>query len=237
MKISSLEALNVGRDLLEIWQRTVGEELLPVQERAVRELGLLGPTNNRNLIVFSPTSSGKTFVGEMAAVQAARQNRKVFYLVPLKALAEEKYEELRDRYAGAGIRVIVSSRDHAEYDRDISSLNFGIAVVVYEKLQSLLVGQPGLIARTGLVVVDELQLLTDTMRGPSLELLLTKLITAKQRPRIIGLSAVLGCAERLAEWLEASLLVETHRPVELRKGVLYRGTFTYREHNTGRIAS
>jgi ATP-dependent DNA helicase len=237
MKISSLEALNVDRELLEIWQRTVGERLLPVQERAVRELGLLGPNSTRNLIVFSPTSSGKTFVGEMAMVQAARQNRKVFYLVPLKALAEEKYEELRDRYDDAGIRVIVSSRDHSEFDTDILGLNFGIAVVVYEKLQSLLVGYPTLIERTGLVVVDELQILTDPVRGPSLELLLTKLITAKKRPRIIGLSAVLGNAERLAKWLEAELLVENHRPVELRKGVLHRGTFKYREHNTGNIGT
>ncbi len=151
----------------------------------MRELGLLGPNSTRNLIVFSPTSSGKTFVGEMAMVQAARQNRKVFYLVPLKALAEEKYEELRDRYDDAGIRVIVSSRDHSEFDTDILGLNFGIAVVVYEKLQSLLVGYPTLIERTGLVVVDELQILTDPTRGPSLELLLTKLITANRRPRII----------------------------------------------------
>ena len=237
MKISSLEALNVDRELLDIWKNTVGEQLLPVQERAVRELGLLGPNSTRNLIVFSPTSSGKTFVGEMAMVQAARQNRKVFYLVPLKALAEEKYRELRDRYDGAGIRVIVSSRDHSEFDADILGLDFGIAVVVYEKLQSLLVGYPTLIERTGLVVVDELQILTDPVRGPSLELLLTKLITAKKRPRIIGLSAVLGYAERLAEWLEAELLVEHHRPVELRKGVLHRGSFKYREHNTGNIGT
>ena len=237
MKIASLEALNVDRELLDIWRRTVGERLLPVQERAVRELGLLGPQSSRNLIVFSPTSSGKTLVGEMAAVQAARQNRLVFYLVPLKALAEEKYQELRQRYAPAGIRVIVSSRDHSEFDADIVRFDFDIAVVVYEKLQSLLVGHPALIERTGLVVVDELQIITDPTRGPSLELLLTKLITANRRPRIIGLSAVLGRAELLAEWLNAELLVEQHRPVELRKGVLCRGTFTYREHNTGQLGT
>jgi helicase len=237
MKISCLVALIVDGDLLDIWQRTVGEHLLPVQERAVRELGLLGPKSTGNIIVFSPTSSGKTFVGEMAAVQAARQDRKVFYLVPLKALAQEKYEELRDRYEGAGIRVVVSSRDHSEYDADIAKLDFGIAVVVYEKLQALLVGYPDLIEHTGLVVVDELQLITDPTRGASLELLLTKLITAAKRPRLIGLSAVLGHAERLASWLEAQLLVERHRPVELRKGVLHAGTFRYREHNTGRLCT
>ena len=162
MKIEHLEAQNVRPKLLEIWRRTVGERLLPVQERAVKEFGLLG---DRNLIVFSPTSSGKTFVGEMAAVQAARQNRKVFYLVPLKALAEEKYQELRQRYAAAGIRVIVSSRDHSEFDADLVALDFGIAVVVYEKLQSFLVSHPAMVERTGLVVVDELQLITARAGG------------------------------------------------------------------------
>jgi len=234
MKIEHLEALNVDREVIDIWRRTVGERLLPVQERAVKEFGLLG---SRNLIVFSPTSSGKTFVGEMAAVQAARQNRKVFYLVPLKALAEEKYQELRKRYAPVGIRVIVSSRDHHEFDEDLAAMRFGIAVVVYEKLQSFLVSRPALVERTGLVVVDELQLITDPGRGPALELLLTKLITATRRPRLVGLSAVLGRAEALAEWLEADLLVDRVRPVELRKGVLCRGEFRYREHNSGLLGS
>ena len=234
MKIDHLIAQNVQPKLLDIWRKTVGERLLPVQERAVREYGLLG---DRNLIVFSPTSSGKTFVGEMAAVQAARQSRKVFYLVPLKALAEEKFRELRQRYESLGIRVIVSSRDHAEYDADLLSLNFSIAVVVYEKLQSFLVSHPAIVERTGLVVADELQLITDPTRGPALELLLTKLITAKRRPRLVGLSAVLGHAEELAKWLEADLLVDRKRPLELRKGVLCRGEFRYREHNSGQLGS
>jgi len=72
----------------------------------------------------------------------------------------------------------------------------------------------------GLVVVDELQMITDRERGPALELLLTKLRIAASKPRIIGLSAVLGRAQTLADWLGAKLLVDTRRPVELRKGVL-----------------
>ena len=87
MKVDTLEAYNVPSDILGIWRDQVGPELLPVQERAVKEFGLFG---DGNLIVFSPTSSGKTFVGEMAAVKAARENTKVFYLVPQKALAAEK---------------------------------------------------------------------------------------------------------------------------------------------------
>jgi helicase len=230
MRVETLEAYNVPADILEIWRSQVGGELLPVQERAVKEFGLF---SEANLIVFSPTSSGKTFVGEMAAVKAARSNTKVIYLVPQKALAAEKYEELHRRYAPAGIKVVVSSRDRREHDDEIERFDFHIAVVVFEKLQALLIGKPQLMDAVGLVVVDELQMITDKDRGPTLELLLTKLRIAASKPRIIGLSAVLGRAQSLADWLGARLLVDTRRPVDLRKGVLCRGQFRYREHNSG----
>jgi helicase len=229
MRVDTLEAYNIAPDILAIWRETVGAELLPVQERAVKEFGLFGAGN---LIVFSPTSSGKTFVGEMAAVKAARENTKVFYLVPQKALAEEKFQEFRQRYGKLGIKVVVSSRDHREYDEDIERRDFQIAAVVFEKMQALLVSRPQLMEVVGLVVVDELQLITDDVRGPTLELLLTKLRIARSRPRVLGLSAVLGKTQSLADWLGAKLLVETRRPVELRKGVLCKGTFKYLEHNS-----
>jgi helicase len=229
MRVDTLEAYNIAPDVLAIWRDTIGPELLPVQERAVKEFGLFG---DGNLIVFSPTSSGKTFVGEMAAVKAARENTKVFYLVPQKALAEEKFQEFRQRYGKLGIKVVVSSRDHREYDDDIERRDFQIAVVVFEKMQALLVSRPQLMEVVGLVVVDELQLITDETRGPTLELLLTKLRIARSRPRVLGLSAVLGKTQSLAEWLGAKLLMETRRPVELRKGVLCKGTFKYQEHNS-----
>src|SRR5262245_31480227 len=234
MKVDTLEAYNVPSDIIDVWRNHVGADLLPVQERAVKEFGLFGTDN---LIVFSPTSSGKTFIGEMAAVRAARANTKVFYLVPQKALASEKFEELRKRYAAVGISVVVSSRDHREYDDQILRRDFQIAVVVFEKLQALLVSHPQLMKVVGLVVVDELQIITDRERDPTLELLLTKLRVGAQRPRIIGLSAVLGRAQTLADWLGARLLVETRRPVELRKGVLCRGVFRYLEHNSGKAGS
>lgn len=234
MRITTLEAYNITNDILEIWRESVGDELLPVQERAIKEFGLFG---DNNLIVFSPTSSGKTFIGEMAMVKAAKSDLKVFYLVPQKALAEEKFEELQRRYAKAGLRVVVSSRDRREFDDAIAAGNFNIAVVVFEKLAALLIGCPQLLEKVGLVVVDELQLITDENRGPALELLLTKLKMAKSKPRIVGLSAVLGKAHLLAHWLEAKLLVDTQRPVELRKGVLCKGTFKYREHNSGTLGS
>ena len=188
MKTASLEAFGIDERIIDLWQRAGYTVLLPIQELAVRKGGVL---SGRNVLVFSPTSSGKTFVGEMAAVKTALQNRRVAYLVPQKALAEEKYNEFHSKYRPFGIRTVISTRDRKEFDDDIGQGNFHIAVVVFEKMQSLLLTCPGLLRSVGLVVVDELQMIGDKTRGAGLEILLTKMKLAEGNPQIIGLSAVL----------------------------------------------
>ncbi len=229
MDFDALVGFGVEEGVIEAWKSGFGKSLLPVQERAVRG-GLLA---GKNLIVFAPTSSGKTAIGEMAAVKAAREGRRVFYLVPLKALADEKYAEFRSRYEPLGLEVVVSSRDHSEFDERILEGRYRLAVCTFEKLASLLVARPVLVDSIGLIVVDELQMIADAERGATLELLLTQAKLAKKPPQIVGLSAVLEQADDLARWLGAQKIAETVRPVELRKGVLLNGTFQYVEHNSG----
>ena len=228
MRIAAVEAYGIEDAVVDVWRETGHESLLPVQELALTRHNAL---DGRNLLVFSPTSSGKTFVGEMAAVKKARENSRVLYLVPQKALAEEKYGDLRRKYSRLGIRTVISTRDRREFDRDINAGRFHIAVVVYEKMQGLLVSNPALPRHIGLVVADELQMIGDKERGPNLEILLTKLKLADSRPQIIGLSAVLGNSRILADWLGAELCATRQRPVELRRGVLWNGAFRYIEHN------
>ncbi|MCZ7586485.1 MAG: DEAD/DEAH box helicase [Deltaproteobacteria bacterium] len=217
MRVDFLEGYGIEKRIVDTWKQHIGETLLPVQEKAIQQYGLF---ESRNLIVFSPTSSGKTFIGEMAAIRAARNKRKVFYLVPQKSLAEEKFVEFTERYSEVGIRVVISNRDHREFDDQIEHGDFDIAIVVYEKMQGLLVNTPSLLTSAGLIVVDELQMITDEFRGPVLEVLLTRIVTSEASPQILGLSAVLGKTDRLEKWLKARVLVETQRPVELRKGIL-----------------
>jgi len=82
-----------------------------------------------------------------------------------------------------------------------------------------------------LVVVDELQMLGDPERGPGLELSLAKLLGSVPRPQLLGLSAVLREAQEVAEWLEADLLLQDERPVELYQGVLLGDRFRYKAYN------
>ena len=229
-RIRDLRKYELPDSLLEIWERQQGEFLLPVQEVAVQRYGLF---DGRSLVISSPTSSGKTFVGEMAAMRSAFAGQRVLYLTPLRALAEEKYETFRTRYGTYGVKVVVATRDRREFDQDIERGDFHLAVLVYEKLAQLLVRHPHVLRTVALVVVDELQMLGDPERGSGLELTLTKLLSAAPRPQLLGLSAVLREAAQVAEWLNADLLLQDERPVELYRGVALGDRFRYRTYNTG----
>ena len=229
-RIRDLRKYELPDSLLEIWEQQQGEFLLPVQEVAVQRYGLF---DGRSLVISSPTSSGKTFVGEMAAMRAAFAGKRVLYLTPLRALAEEKYETFRARYGTYGVKVVVATRDRREFDQDIEHGDFHLAVLVYEKLAQLLVRHPHLLRTVALVVVDELQMLGDPERGSGLELTLTKLLSSEPRPQLLGLSAVLREADQVADWLDADLLLQDERPVELYRGVVLGEHFRYRTYNTG----
>lgn len=231
MKMRFLESFGIDAEVIQIWEDRYGPDLLPVQEKAIRESPLL---QGGSLVVFAPTTSGKTFIAEMLALSSIRKGKRVFYLVPTKALAEEKWIQFRETYRSLGLVAAISTRDHREWDEAILTKGFDIAIVVYEKLQSLLVAHPGLLEEVGVMILDELQTLSDEDRGPTIELLLTTLLRKPARPQLLGLSAVLGQGEALARWLQADLLIEETRPVELRKGIFCRGIFSYREHNSGK---
>ncbi len=225
-----LRAYGIGDDITDIWKKSYGEFLLPIQEKAMVKHNVLG---GGNLIIFAPTSSGKTLVGEIVSVHYAMAKKRALYLVPMKALAEEKYHHFKGMYGELGIRTIISTHDRKEYDQGLERKEFHIAVVVFEKLNALLVKNPNLLEGIGLVVIDELQMMGDDTRGAGLEILLTKILVSPFRPQLLGLSAVLGDAEDLTRWLKAELLIDTRRPVELRKGILSRNIFSYLEHNSG----
>jgi len=224
--MNRLLQLGIPPEIVDIWKKNESEHLLPLQAKSLKEHDLFG---NSNLLIQAPTSSGKTFIGEMAAIKTALRRKKVIYLVPLKALAEEKYKDFQEKYSDYGLKVIISTRDHRENDALLENGDFSIAIVVYEKLIQLLVRRPERVAELELVIADELEILSDPERGSGIELLLTRL--KQSSCRMIGLSAVIGFAERLSDWMGASLLRHDRRPVELRYGVLHNGTFQFCTYN------
>ena len=231
MRMDSLQDYGIPSTVVEIWRQAVGEHLLPIQEQAVTSFDLL---SGGNLLVSAPTSSGKTFIGEMAAFHEAFKGGRVVYLVPLRAVAEEKYDEFRERFKEYGVQVIISTGEHREFDEDLLAGNFHLAVVVFEKLLNLSVANPSILDSLTLIIVDECQMISTESRGPRLEILLTKIRLLADRPRIVGLSAVAENTGGFDAWLDCRLLTHRERPVQLREGVVTNDfVFRYREWNTG----
>jgi helicase len=248
MKIDQLEYFGIPHYMINIWKEHYSNSLLPVQEKAVRQFNLLQPDNQslyqqstrdrkrpENLLVISPSSSGKTLVGEMAALQEIAFQKKVILLVPLRILAEEKYQHFVQLYHSIGLNVKLSSRDHRHDDQDIIKGNFHIAIIVYEKFYYLLLQYPECISNVSLIIADEIQLINDRQRGPRLESSFNYLKNNYPDIRIIALSAFTEYLFHLTSWLDALLLLSTYRPIELRKGIVRNGIYRYIEHNSKMI--
>lgn len=107
MKLRYLEAYNVQPEIIDLWESKYSDRLLPIQELAVKQYRVL---DGESLLIFSPTSSGKTFVAELAAVKRASEKKKVIFTVPLKSLAEEKFRQFREVYSQFGIRTVIATQ-------------------------------------------------------------------------------------------------------------------------------
>jgi len=229
MNVEELKELGIQGEFVRIWRNSGVNELTEIQETAFTDSSLL---QGANVFIAAPTSSGKTFIGEVLAVKAASNLHRAIYLVPYRALAEEKYLDFWEKYHDAGISIVVSSGDHAEFDADIRRGDFGIAIIVYEKLAQLLVQSSGIISDCHLLIADETQLIRDRERGPLLELLLTRVKRLKPGPQIVCLSATVKDLGGFDLWLDAKLIETKNRPVPLLEGVIERSQ-PVKLHNLG----
>ena len=189
-------------------------ELRPSQEKSI-EKGLF--KNNHNQIICTPTGSGKTLVAELAMLETIlNKNKRAIYIVPLKALASEKYREFKEAYGNEfRIRMAIGEIQSERYNYD-----FDLLIVTAEKLDSLMRHDKAVIDNLGLLIVDEIHLLNDEKRGPTLEILLSIFKSKYRSIRIIGLSATIGNAREISTWLRADLIEDDWRPVELQHYVL-----------------
>lgn len=226
--ISELAAFAVPQPVLDAWSARF-PELNNLQLSAVNDYRVL---DGQPLLVVAPTTSGKTFVGEMAAARAIADGRKAVFLLPFKALANEKFEEFEELYGqGLGLRVLRCTGDFADQTEPFVKGQYDLALLTYEMFLGLSVAIPTLLSKIGLVVLDEAQFVTDPTRGIGVELLLTNLLAARERgvePQIVALSAVIGDVNHFDEWLGCQTLATTDRPVPLIEGVLDRnGTYQF----------
>lgn len=211
---------NLPKEVYEILEKDI-TRLRPAQEKSVKK-GLL---EGKSLLVCTPTASGKTLIAELAALKSIVEGKgKAVYIVPLKALAAEKYKDFKKRYSSiAKVALSIGEIDSA----DPYLTEYDLIVTTSEKLDSLIRHHSPWISGIRTIIVDEIHLLNDAERGPTLEILLTILKQLLKNAQIIGLSATIGNAEELAEWLQADLIVDEWRPVKLHKGIYYNGKIEF----------
>jgi len=245
MRVDELREFGVSEAVIQKLEELGFINLTKIQEEAVKK----GLFEGKNLVVSAPTNTGKTFIGELAALTASkrREKKRTFYLTPLKAIAEEKFEEFKKKYSDWGLNIAITTSERTEFDSNL--IDYDLIIATYEKLSALLIKDSNLIRDIGVVIVDELQTISDENRGVNLEILLTRLISTDDPPQVIALSATTPNASELAEWLNAELVETEYREVELREGIVYvgrtpskfkdnileAGDFIYREFNSGNI--
>ena len=218
MEPSSLSGLPAG--VGEALEAEGVAELYPPQQSAV-EAGVL---DGGSLVAAVPTASGKTLIAELAMLSSIQRGGKALYIVPLRALASEKKTEF-ERWEEHGVTVGVST---GNYDSDGEWLaSRDIIVATSEKVDSLIRNGAPWIDDLTCVVSDEVHLVDDSHRGPTLEVTLAKLRKVNPGLQTVALSATVGNADVIADWLDAELVESDWRPIELRTGVHFGNAINF----------
>jgi helicase len=195
-------------------------KLYPPQEEAINA-GVLG---GGNLVLASPTASGKTLIAELCCLKhVLEKNGKAVYLAPLRALASEKFEEFK-KYAslrkpnGRRVSIGISTGDYDSTDPWLE--RYDVIICTNEKADSLLRHRAKWMEEISLVVADEIHLLNESERGPTLEVVLARLSQISPQIQVLSLSATINNVDEIAGWLNAKHVITEWRPVTLKEGVL-----------------
>lgn len=219
--------LNLSDPIKQFYIGSGITSLYPPQSAAI-DAGLL---EGKNVVAAIPTASGKTLLAEFVMLQSVlNENKKgkALYIVPLRALASEKYErflsfEAIKKNDGRAVSTGIATGDFDSRDEWLG--NFDIIVATSEKVDSLLRNRSHWMEEITVVIADEVHLIDSPDRGPTLEIVLAKLM--KLKPQIIALSATIGNAGEVAKWLCAELVVSEWRPIVLKEGVFFGNAITF----------
>lgn len=232
MKISELAIPQQVKDL--ILQSGI-TELYPPQEEAIQA----GALEGKNLVLASPTASGKTLVAELCCLKhVLEKGGKAIYLAPLKALANEKFDDFKKytvlkKSDGSDISVGISTGDYDSSDPWLEKHD--IVITTNEKADSLLRHRARWMDNISLVVADEVHLLNDAERGPTLEVVLARLMQVNPSIQVLALSATMGNVDEIGRWLRAQFVVTEWRPVILREGVLLHDEIQFKDGDAKKI--
>ncbi|WP_016939696.1 DEAD/DEAH box helicase [Nitrosopumilus sp. SJ] len=225
-----IEKLQLPESAIEFLKSQGFEKLYPPQADSIKS-GLL---DGKSVLVSAPTASGKTLIAMLGMMSYLSKNKgKVIYLSPLRALAAEKLSEFKklEKIAlGNKIKVGISTGDFENIEKNLEKNN--ILILTNEKMDSIIRHGAEWIDEIGLVIADEVHLIGDENRGPTLEMILTQLKLLETKPQIVGLSATITNSDEIANWLGCTLVENDWRPVPLSEGVCDAGEVTMADGTT-----
>ncbi len=211
------------------------KELFPPQADTI-QAGLL---EGQNIVLASPTASGKTLIAELASMKhVLEKHGKVIYLSPLRALASEKYEEFKKytsilKADGRKVSVGISTGDFDDAENWME--RYDVIVTTNEKADSLLRHRAKWMDSISLVIADEVHLLNEAERGPTLEIVLARLMQVNPHIQILALSATITNVDEIAGWLNSKYIVTEWRPINLKEGVALQDEIQYKDGGSRRI--
>ena len=191
--------------------------LYPPQAEAIRQ----GVLDKKNVVMAVPTAAGKTLIAELCMLKSILQNDgRALYIVPLKALASEKYHDFKKKYEPLGIKIGIATGDLDSPSKYLD--RYQILIATAEKVDSILRSKAGwLINSLSVIVLDEIHFIDDEARGPTLEILTARIKQLKPDIQILALSATISNAQEITGWLGARLALSHWRPIPLKEGVYY----------------
>jgi helicase len=227
--------LTIPEPVKEITIKSGIVNLYPPQEEAIKA----GALEGRNLVLASPTASGKTLVAEFCALKhVLEKNGKTVYLTPLRALANEKFDEFKKytqirKKDGKRVRIGISTGDFDSSDPWLE--RYDIIITTNEKADSLLRHRAKWMDDISLIVADEVHLLNDAERGPTLEVVLARLMQVNPDIQILALSATINNVQEIADWLKADYITTEWRPIPLNEGVLLHNEIQFKNGDAHKI--
>ncbi|MCG8038150.1 MAG: DEAD/DEAH box helicase [Candidatus Thiodiazotropha taylori] len=214
MEISECQASGFDDNIKQIVSSWGIQELTHIQQIALDK----GAANGQSLVVSSPTSSGKTLVGEIALLVALKNNKKCLYLVSHKALADQKYSDFEDRFGISGGQHLATV-GLSTGDREEGESQPQLLVATYEKALAMALSEQ-IDFKNLVVIADELQIIGEEGRGPNIEALCS-IIRQQAISQFIALTATVGNPQEIAYWLNCELASSTSRDIELFQQIWY----------------
>ena len=171
--------------------------------------------SGKSVLVAAPTGAGKTIVGEFAAFLAMNSGKKCFYTTPIKALSNQKFQDLSAMFGDENVGLLTG-------DTSINS-EAPIVIMTTEVLRNMIYSASSTLTDLRYVVMDEVHYLADRFRGAVWEEILIHLPESIQ---VAALSATVSNAEEFGDWLqtvrgEMKVIVSETRPVPLYQHVLF----------------